>query len=93
MSISLTEIWLFNGAGARFVAGAFSDKDQAVAWVKNNRLTGVLTRCPVGVGVYDWAIDNAFFAPNGPHQSSAEFIQSFTSSRQEHMHFENGEGG
>ncbi|WP_422653323.1 DUF7710 domain-containing protein [Chitinimonas sp.] len=86
----MTEVWLFSGTGARFSSGVFSDKERAILWIGNNKLSGVLTKYPLDIGVYDWAVAGNLFSPRKDHEFSAEFIQRFTSSSQEHYHFEDG---
>lgn len=57
----MSEVWLFYGAGARFASGAFSDQKEAMEWIEKHKLTGLLTKYPLDVGVYEWAIKNEFF--------------------------------
>ncbi|KES11705.1 hypothetical protein SASC598O11_003800, partial [Snodgrassella alvi SCGC AB-598-O11] len=35
---------------------------------KKNKLSGILTKYPIDVGVYDWAVQNNFFIPNNEKQ-------------------------
>lgn len=84
-------VWVFIGLGRRFSSGVFQDKEAAAKWISKYKLSGVLTQYPIGKGVYEWAIDNKVFEPRKDHESSPEFIQSFTCAAQEHYHFENGE--
>lgn len=84
-------VWVFNGANAAFPSGVFTTQNEARAWIRANRLTGTLTQYPLGVGVYDWAIQHGFFKAKRTEQASPGFIQAFTSSRQEHEHFEDGQ--
>ena len=83
-------LWVFNGIGAHFPAGVFSTRDRAEAWVAAHKLSGTLTEYPLDVGLYDWALARGAFRPHGDEQSSAGFIQHFTSASQEHHHYENG---
>ncbi len=82
---------LFHGAGGQFTSGVFSTVEVATKWIEMHGLTGVLTKYPVDVGVYDWAIDNGLFRSKKDHETSAEFVQRFTTASQEHHHFEEGE--
>jgi hypothetical protein len=50
-----------------------------------------LTKYPVGVGVYDMALEAGIFTPKRDEQRSAEFIGRFSSANLEHYHYENGE--
>jgi hypothetical protein len=86
----LGSVWVFNGATPGFAGGVFRDKDTALEWIAKYQLTGVLTRYPIDVGVYDWAVENGFFTPKKEKHRSPQFIGSFTTAGQEHYHFENG---
>lgn len=55
--------WLFNGANSCFSSGVFEDIEEAEKWIDKYGLTGVLTRYPVNISVYDWALENRFFSP------------------------------
>lgn len=86
----MKEVWVFNGAEGRFPSGVFENKSDAEIWIKTNSLTGILTKYPVGISAYDWAIMNGHFKVKSDRDSSPLFIQRFSSAAQEHMHFENG---
>lgn len=86
------DVWVFNGANSRFPSGVFSQREKAEAWIAENRLTGVLTKYPLDVGVYEWAIRSGFFQPKKPKHKSSQFIQGFSSAHQEHYHYEDGTG-
>ena len=85
-----TEVWVFHGAGARHASGVFATRADAESWIARNHLTGLLTAYPVGVGVYEWALESGAFKPKRDEQRQAHFIGTFTSGAQEHYHFENG---
>lgn len=89
-SACLDSVWVFNGENARFPSGVFVSRALAEAWVSLHHLTGMLTRYPLNVGVYDWAVQNAFFTPKRPEQASPAFIGGFSSASLEHVHFEDG---
>jgi hypothetical protein len=63
----MNEVWVFNGEGGTFPAGVFASKEGAEAWIKANKLSGCLTKYPVGVSVYDWAIAEGHWAPKQEH--------------------------
>jgi hypothetical protein len=86
----LGSVWVFNGDNARFPSGVFASRASAEAWISLHRLTGLLTKYPLGVGVYDWAIQNAFFKPKRSEHQSPKFIGGFSSANLEHLHFEEG---
>ncbi|MFK7979510.1 MAG: hypothetical protein AB8G86_05985 [Saprospiraceae bacterium] len=87
----MNSVWVFHGAGSRFTSGVFTDKTIAEEWITKNMLTGILTKYPINIGTYDWAISESFFEPKKEKHKSAEFIQKFTSASQEHYHYENGD--
>ena len=84
-------VWVFHGANSPFSSGVFSSLAKAEEWIKRNKLCGVLTEYQLDESPYDWAISNNFFEVKRVDQSTADFIQKFTSASQEHYHFENGE--
>ena len=86
----VNEVWVFNGTKSSFPAAVFCKMEEAEIWIAKYRLSGVLTLYPLDIGIYDWAIGNGYFTPNGDNQSSPEFIQKFTSAIQHHYHYENG---
>ncbi|MET3391577.1 hypothetical protein ABIC33_002216 [Variovorax sp. 1140] len=86
----IKEVWIFNGANAKFPSAVFANKEDAWDWIKRYHLTGVLTKYPLGVSVYDWAIGSGNFKIRSERDSTPEFIGRFSSAAQEHMHFEDG---
>lgn len=84
------EVWIFQGSGASFPSGVFVDEAQARAWIRAQQLTGLLTKYPLGQGVFDWAVQQGYFTPKKPEHHSAKFIGRFTSAAMEHYHFEDG---
>jgi len=85
-------VWVFNGGGT-FPAGVFTTRERAEAWIADRRLSGTLTKYPVDVSVYDWAIAAGLFRPARPDQSAPEFVGRFSSASQEHYHFADGSPG
>ena len=83
-------MWVFNGASATFPSGVFSSREKAEAWIQLHGLTGVLTRYPIDIGVYEWTIEVGAFKPKRDDQTTPQFIQRFSSASQEHYHYENG---
>ncbi|MEJ1164413.1 hypothetical protein V9K97_11960 [Variovorax sp. CCNWLW186] len=86
----MNSVWVFNGAGGRFPSAIFEEKSEAEEWIRKHRLTGVLTKYPVGTSVYQWALETDNFKIKNERDQSPEFIQKFSSAAQEHMHYENG---
>lgn len=83
-------IWVFNGAGSSIPNGVFTQRALAEKWIVENEVTGILTKYPLDMGVYDWAIMNKFFTPKREDQKNAHFKQTFTCASLEHYHYENG---
>jgi len=52
----MTEVWVFHGSESQFASGVFSSQEQAEAFINRYRLTGTLTKYPVGISIYEWAI-------------------------------------
>lgn len=86
----MKEVWVFNGAEGRFPSAIFEERADAEKWIEINALTGVLTKYPLGISVYEWAIENGHFRVKNEKEKSSAFIQKFSSAAQEHIHFENG---
>ncbi len=83
-------VWIFNGEDAQFPSGVFESRAAAETWIGQHGLSGVLTEYPVGVGVYDWAVENGYFSPSRPDQKSSRFVGRFSCARQQHVHFREG---
>lgn len=87
----IRSVWVFNGANASFPSGVFIDREGAETWIEAKGLNGTLTKYPLDVGVYDWAIETGLFKPRKPHETTTEFIQCFTTASQEHYHYDDEE--
>jgi hypothetical protein len=85
----MDEVWVFNGGGT-FPAAVFRSKEDAEEWIRRERLSGTLTKYPVGVSVYSWAVSKGHFVPKKPEHATPEFIARFSSAGQEHYHYEDG---
>jgi hypothetical protein len=85
-------VWVFNGGGG-FPAAVFSTREKAETWIAERCLSGVLTKYPVDVPVYDWAIACGAFKPKRADQSGPRFIGRFSSACQEHYHYTDGATG
>jgi hypothetical protein len=85
-----SHVWVFSGAGGGFPSGVFRTKESAETWIAKHRLSGVLTCYPLDMGVYDWAVSRNLFQPKRAEHASARFIETFSSARQEHFHYEQG---
>jgi hypothetical protein len=85
----MNTVWVFNGGG-NFPSAVFSTRARAESWIAEHRLTGCLTKYPVDVGVYEWAIACGAFKPNRPDHSEPRFIGRFSSASLEHYHYTDG---
>lgn len=81
-------IWVFHGEGGRFSSAVFSCKEKAEAWIVKHGLSGVLTKMPIDQSVYDWAVAQDVFRPKRADQTTASFIQKFSSASLEHYHYD-----
>lgn len=88
MSSEQMKVWVFCGPKSAFPSGVFHSQDEAEAWIAKHRLTGTLTEYPVGIGVYEWAIEGGHFTPRKPEHFAAKFIQGFSSASQTHHHYD-----
>ena len=85
-----SDVWVFNGAGANFPSAVFHSRMVAENWIQKYSLDGTLTRYPIDVPAYDWALKHELFKPKREDQRIGEFIGRFTSASQEHYHYERG---
>lgn len=86
-------VWIFNGPGGKFPGGVFESLELAENWIRDNRLTGVLTRYPLNLGSYDWAKANGLVSKQLETRADADFIGSFSSASFEHFHYTDGAKG
>jgi hypothetical protein len=86
----MNTVWVFNGEGGHIPAAVFASQEKAEVWIAAHHLSGVLTRYPLDVPVYEWAVSAGVFTPTRPEESGAAFIQRFSSSGQEHHHYRDG---
>ena len=88
----MNSVWVFNKTNASFSGGVFSELALAEKWIKENRLSGIITKYPVDQGVFDWAIENNMHSikPEKLSEKSKQpnFIGGFTTAAQEHYHYE-----
>ena len=83
-------VYTFQGNQANFTSAIFSHYEFALEWIKKHKLSGILTEYPLDYPIYEWAIDNGYFKPKNDHHTNSSFIGHFTSVRQKHWHFVNG---
>ncbi len=82
-------VWVFNGGGT-FPSGVFSAREKAEAWIAGNRLSGCLTKYPLDIGAYEWAISEGHFKPKRDDQRTSGFIGRFACGH-EHFHYTDGQ--
>ena len=87
---AMDSVWVFNGSNGVFPSGVFTTRDLAEAWIAKHGLSGTLTKYPLDIAVYEWAIERGMFKPKRPDQSEASFIARFSSAGQEHYHYTDG---
>lgn len=90
MEMSADHVWVFHGDGARLASGVFATKDDALAWARRHRLSGLLTEYPVGLGAYDDAVARGRFTPSSAHHGTPEHIARFSPGHTEHLHLVDG---
>lgn len=83
-------VWIFNGSHARFPSAVFTSIASAKQWIAQHSLSGVLTKFPLNMGVYDWAVNEGYFVAKKEKHSESNFIGRFTTAHQEHFHFCDG---
>ena len=84
-------VWIFNGTGAQFPAGAFTSRGLAEEWIRTRRLSGVLTAYPLDEGVFDWARrQNLVTGRARERGNDPAFVGAFSTATQEHYHYKDG---
>lgn len=86
----LKNVWIFVGEKAPFPSGVFEELDDADSWIRKHRMSGVLTRYPVGTGVFEWVVDNGYVAPPPEKTFDGHRISRFSSAYLPHHHYEDG---
>ena len=86
-------VWVFNGPKRYpgFPSAVFLDFELAEDWIRRHGTSGTLTRYPVNTGVYEWAVTQGYFKPRKEEYTTPSFIESFSSTRQEHCHYDRGQ--
>lgn len=89
--MTLDAVWVFHGANAQLASAVFTSRSESEAWIAENGLSGMLTRYPLNISVYDWAIQTGIWQPTRDDHHNPEFMQRFTSAALEHFHYEHGQ--
>jgi hypothetical protein len=85
----MNEVWIFMGGGPH-PSGVFSTRPLAEEWIVRHGLDGTLTKYPLDIGIYEWALASGAFKPRRPDQSGAKFVGRFSSASLEHYRYEQG---
>ena len=71
-------MWVVQGSRASFPSAIFSSKEKAVQWIEKYKISGMLSKYPIDISIYDWTIMKGFFKPKRDDQTTPDFIQSFS---------------
>ena len=52
--------------------------EKAVRWIEKYKISGILSKYPLDISIYDWAITQGLFKPKRDDQKTPGFIQSFS---------------
>jgi hypothetical protein len=85
----MDHVWIFK-SGGQFPSAVFTTRQKAEAWITANRIEGTLTKYPLDVSIYDWALASGYFVPKRDDQRTSQFIGQFSSASQEHYHYDFG---
>jgi len=92
--IPKNNIWIFIGNGAVFPSGAFTDRKVAEQWIRNNRLSGMLSAMPVNQSLFEWGCENNAFSMKPDKfelkKDDPKFIADCTIASLEHDHYIDG---
>ena len=80
-------IWLIQSSENLNVIGCFMRKHEAETYIFENNLKCMLTKYPINMSVYDWAIQNNFWQPKNDLQKNSKFRAKFNSAYLEHDHY------
>lgn len=89
----LQTVWVFHGEDADFASGVFTSRERAEAWIQSNKLSGTLTKYPVDIPAYEWAMSAGLFTPTRDDHRTPAFIGRFSSATQEYDHDDEGAHG
>ena len=71
-------MWVVQGSRASFPSAIFSSKEKAVQWIEKYKISGMLSKYPIDISIYDWTILKGFFKPKRDDQKTPDLIQSFS---------------
>lgn len=82
-------VWVFNAGGWFAPCGIFDSLEEMEEYVRGHKLSGVGSQYPVGIGLYEYAVETGRFRPTKPHHGSASQVGRFAPPK--HFHYEDGE--
>ena len=82
----IAEVWIFNGGETGLPSGVFVSRKQAEDCIARLKLSGLLTKYPVGITVYEWAEENNLL----PRKRGNLCPSDFTTGALEHYHYLRG---
>ena len=62
-------MWVVQGSRASFPSAIFSSKEKAVQWIEKYKISGMLSKYPIDISIYDWTIMKGFFKPKRDDQN------------------------
>ena len=80
-------VWVYCSGGL-FPSGVFETQEQAEQWIVENKVSGCLTRYPLGESLYDFVVRTGYFTPKKDYQFTAKFISRFSCASLEHYHYD-----
>ena len=86
---SMKHVCVFSTSHGARPGGVFSSRLLAEQWIQFNRLSGMLTECPVDIGVYDWAVSTGRVRKLKASSCTPDTVGGF-SSHLDHWHYEDG---
>jgi hypothetical protein len=83
-------MYVFTGNKSIFPVGIFNEFELASQNIEKYKLSGILTKYPININLYEWALDNNFLEIKNESQKNPKFIEQFSCASTEHYHFEEG---
>lgn len=81
-------VWVFNGG--KLPSAVFSTRERAEAWIREHRLSGLLTKYPVDIPALEWMVEQGLFSAEKAAEMPPHKRSCFSSASQEHYHYEDG---
>lgn len=88
-NINYEHVWVFHGQEAQFASAVFAAEAEGLAWAARHRVTGVLSKYPVGDGCYDVAVREGRFRASKDYHGTPDHVERFGPGL-DHVHVRNG---